>query len=682
MGGTYGSPQPEVPPTPKIDFTILNQLIAKLYTYTAQMSQVVIGIDLGTTYSCVGYWEHGRVTIIANDQGNRTTPSYVSFDGETRLIGEGAKNVVAFNPTNTVYDAKRLIGRKFSDPVVQNDMKHWPFKVISRGGDKPMIEVQYQEQPKQFAPEEISAMVLTKMKETAEAYLGKPITGAVITVPAYFNDAQRNATRDAGIIAGINVMRIINEPTAAVIAYGLNKQTKDAEKNILIFDFGGGTHDVSVLTQAEGIFEIKATSGDTHLGGEDIDNLLSNYCLEDIKKRFNVNLDTHARARRRIQTACERAKRTLSSQTTTIIELESLFDGQDYTLDLSRSKFESLCMPIFRRTIDPIDDALRTARFDKTQIHEVILVGGSTRIPKVREMLSEYFNGKTLNMSVNPDEAVAYGAAVQAALLTGEKSEVLTDLVILDATPLTLGIETAGQIMTPMIPRGTTIPTKKTNIFSTYSDNQPACTICVYEGERKMTRDCNKLGEFSLSGIPPAPRGVPQIEITYDVDANSILNVTALEKTTGQTMSITIKNEAGHRSKEEIDQMIHEAEKFADEDKKQTDRIDAKNHLEGYIYQLKNSLPQINAKLTPENLNTIEATIKSMIEWLESHQQEPKETYEQRREEVEKVVTPIMMELYKSQGGAETPHSPPPSHQSAPNASQSERRGPKIEEID
>jgi L1 cell adhesion molecule like protein len=645
------------------------------------MEKIVIGIDLGTTYSCVGHWANGRVEIISNDQGNRTTPSYVSFDGHNRLIGDPAKHVVAMNPTNTVYDAKRLIGRKFSDSVVQNDMKHWPFKVVSRN-DKPMIEVNYMDETKQFAPEEISAMVLTKMKEIAESYLGKSVDGVVITVPAYFNDAQRNATKDAGIIAGLNVLRIINEPTAAALAYGLDKQKDTVEKNILIFDFGGGTHDITILNQSEGIFEVKATSGDTHLGGEDIDNILANYCLEEFKKKHNVDLSNNPRARRRIQSACERAKRTLSSQTSTDIEVDSIYDAHDLSVPLTRAKFESMCMPIFRRTIDPIDDALRTSRLDKTQIDEIILVGGSTRIPKVREMLSDYFNGKKLNMSVNPDEAVAYGAAVQAAILAGITDKVLSDLVILDATPLTLGIETAGQIMTPMIPRGTTIPTKKTNVFSTYSDNQPACTICVFEGERKFTRDCNKLGEFTLSGIPPAPRGMPQIEITYDVDANSILNVTAVEKTTGKKMSITIKTDVARRSKDDIDRMVKEAEKFAEEDRKNSEKIEAKNQLENYVYHLKHSLNDIKDKISSEEASTLEKTAQETIDWLNSHQNEEKSVYDQKKEEIEQIITPIMTKMYQSQGAqsnASSSHSPSPQQSSQPPK---QNKGPKIEEID
>lgn len=651
----------------------------RYYFYIRAMKKTVIGIDLGTTYSCVGCWKDGHVDIIPNDQGNRTTPSYVSFDDNVRNIGDAAKNLVAINPTNTIYDAKRLIGRKYSDPTVQKDIKHWPFKVISKN-DKPYLRVNYMNEIKDFAPEEISAMVLTKMKEIAETYLEKKVDGAVITVPAYFNDAQRSATKDAGAIAGINVLRIINEPTAAAIAYGLDKQKTTNEKNILIFDFGGGTLDITVLTQSEGIFEVRATSGDTHLGGEDIDNILTNYCLTEFNKKYNVDLSSIPRARRRIQTACERSKRTLSSQMEVSVNIDNLHENRDFTLVITRAKFDALCMPIFQQTIAPLDDALKTSRLDKTQIDEVILVGGSTRIPKVRDLLSEYFNGKKLNMSVNPDEAVAYGAAVQAAILNGDKSDVLSELVILDATPLTLGVETAGQIMTPMIPRGSTIPTKKSNTFSTYSDNQPACSIVIYEGERKFTRDCNKLGEFTLSGIPPAPRGIPQIEITYDVDTNSILNVTAMEKTTGKKMSITVKSDAGHRSKDEIEHMVKEAEKFAEEDRKNGERIESKNQLENYVHHVKNSLKDINSKLESNDVTLIETTLQQTLDWLNNHQNSEKIEYDQKKQEIEQIIQPIMMKMYQQHQSS--PSTDIPEEQPHTKSTTGEPKKPRIDEVD
>ena len=646
---------------------------------SGKVSNKAIGIDLGTTYSCVGVWQNDRVEIIANDQGNRTTPSYVAFNENERLIGDAAKNQVAKNPSNSIFDAKRLIGRKFQDPTVQKDMKHWPFKVEAGNDSKPVITVKYKGENKKFYAEEISSMVLTKMKETAETYLGETIKNAVITVPAYFNDSQRQATKDAGAIAGLNVLRIINEPTAAAIAYGLDKQS-NGERNVLIFDLGGGTFDVSLLTLDGGVFEVKATAGDTHLGGEDFDNKLVDYCAAEFFKKQRIDIKGNARALRRLRTQCEKAKRILSSSAQTSIEVDSLADSQDFSMTITRAKFEELCLSMFKETIPPVEKVLKDSGISKNKVHDVVLVGGSTRIPKVVELLKDFFNGKEPNRSINPDEAVAYGAAVQAAILNGDQSEQIGACVLLDVAPLSMGIETAGGIMTNLIPRNTTIPTKKSQTFTTYADNQPGVCIQVFEGERQMTKDNNLLGRFNLDGIPPAPRGVPQIEVSFEIDANGIMNVTATDKGTTKHAHITISNNKGRLSKEEIDRLVKEAEKYKDQDDKQRKQIEARNALEAYCVNIKHTCndEKLEGKFAPGEKEEVLNKVTEVENWMSSNNSAETEEYEAKQKELEKVFNPIASKLYQGgESGAGTRcGNANAGQQQAGNA------GPQVDEVD
>ena len=638
----------------KTFYLITVVLVATTLTFAKEDVGTVIGIDLGTTYSCVGIFKNGRVEIIANDQGNRITPSYVAFttDGE-RLIGDAAKNQLTSNPENTIFDVKRLIGREFKDSSVQSDIKHFPFTVIERRS-KPTISVKIGSEQKFFEPEEISAMVLGKMREIAEAYLGKKVTHAVVTVPAYFNDAQRQATKDAGTISGLNVLRIINEPTAAAIAYGLDK--KEDEKNILVFDLGGGTFDVSLLTIDNGVFEVVATNGDTHLGGEDFDQRVMEHFIKLFKKKTNKDVRKDNRAVQKLRREVEKAKRTLSSQHQTKIEIESFYDNEDFSEILTRAKFEELNVDLFRSTMKPVEKVLEDADLKKSDIAEVVLVGGSTRIPKVQQLVKEYFDGKEPSRGINPDEAVAYGAAVQAGVLSGEENT--GDLVLLDVNPLTMGIETVGGVMTKIIPRNTVIPTKKSQVFSTAADRQSIVTIQVLEGERPMAKDNHVLGKFDLTGIPPAPRGVPQIEVTFEIDVNGILKVTAEDKGTGNKNNIVINSNTNRLSPDEIERMIKDSERFAEEDKKVKDRVDAKNELESYVYSLKTQLAdkdKLGSKLSSDDKTTIEQEIDEKIKWLDENQASADvDDFKAQKKSIEDVVTPIITNLYQGQA-------PPPS---------------------
>jgi heat shock protein 1/8 len=612
-------------------------------------SQYVIGIDLGTTNSCVAVWRNGIVEVIPNDSGNRTTPSYVAFTETERIIGQLAKDQATHNPENTIFDAKRLIGRKHNDPIIQDDLRNWPFKVTSNQKQQPLILANYKGSEQTFFPEEISAMILSKMKSIAEDFLNTTITEAVITVPAYFNDSQRQATKDAAQIAGLNCLRIINEPTAAALAYGLDRKS-EIEQLILIFDLGGGTFDVSLLATENGTFEVIATSGDTHLGGEDFDNRLVDYLCQEFQEKHNLNLRENKKALRKLRGACEKAKIALSSSTRAMIDIDSLHAGIDFNYIITRSKFEDLCLDLFKKCLEPVKQVINDAEIKKEKIDEIILVGGSTRIPLVQRLLMDFFDGKELNKSIHPDEAVASGAAIQAAILSKVNEEITKDIVLLDIIPLSLGVETAGGVMSFIIPRNAPIPRKQVDIFTTYTDRQKAVTINIYEGERQMTQYNNFLGKFDLVDLPPAARGVPQIEVTFDINNNGILTVSAKDLTSSKQNQIKIIKNKGRLTAQEIAKLIDDAEKYKQEDIKMRAKIEAKNKLESVTYQIKNNLndAEIAKNIHTDERHKLNIAIANIKKWSNENPNADIKEYEQHKIYLEQLTNTIFTRIYSN----------------------------------
>lgn len=605
----------------------------------------VIGIDLGTTYSCVGILENGNVEIIPNDQGNRITPSYVAFaETAERLVGDSAKNQAASNPLNTVFDVKRFIGRRYNEATVQRDKKLLPFHILGKD-DKPHVQVSLNGEDKVFSPEEISAMVLGKLKKTAEDYLGRKVTRAVVTVPAYFNDAQRAATKDAGVIAGLDVLRIINEPTAAALAYGLDKTKEEDEKNILVFDLGGGTFDVTLLTIDKGVFEVLATNGDTHLGGEDFDQRLMEYFVKLWQKKYGDDIRSDKRALGKLRREVEKAKRELSTQSQVRVEIEALFNGKDLSETLTRSRFEQLNEDLFKKTLKPVGKVLKDSGLSKDEVHEVVLVGGSTRIPKVKALVREFFDGREPHTDINPDEAIAFGAAIQAGILSGDKEIMNKNLVLLDVTPLSLGIETLGGVMSKIIKRNTVVPTKKSESFTTTVDNQNTIAVHVYEGERAMTKDCHLLSQFDLTGIALAPKGQPQVIVTFEIDENGMVKVSAEDKGSKSKKEIVIEDRnSGRLSQEEVDRMVREAEDYADEDAMISAKVGAKQDLEGYITSLRRKIEEMGAKLASDDKTDLESSLsdaESFVRDIDFATTEV-DTVEEKRKTLEELALPLL----------------------------------------